>query len=315
MTPRFELARYGEPYLSIATALLDFPLVYLDLTINDAFLQMGGADSHWFHSSFPSLNTLRLHFEQLDPRSHAAAARILHTFLKSSPAIHTLTLSTRPKNSSRETSPKPAESLLELATTGKNQLPRGAPALRTITIKENDYTITPTLALALNTLALKELFFRALFPSYLTPVSEKFWLTLAKRIPAPLTLTALGCPRLTPGVIDFLCSFSGLESLDFDMKFYPSISSDSGPDIRLLKEPSEDGLKLIDTFFNEVLPAHGTSLKVLELCGYLVSSLPPWHLTTEHLERIRECSSLQKLRVPIQYPGPDLVCFLLIFSS
>lgn len=312
LTPRLQLTRYCEPYLSIATTLLGFPLVELDLSIRNDFLQGMEADSYWFYSGFPCLNTICLRFYDLQARSQDTASRILYTFLKSSPRVQTLSLFVHERFGDWGPTGRSVQSLLELAITGKNRLPRGAPRLRKITIKGTGYTTTPELASALNTPALKELFLIAENPLFLSMANEGFWLALAKRSSDPVKLTTLRCPRLTPGLIDFLRSFSGLERLEFDTTFQAEVPSNPRP--FALQEARETRRELPDAFFDEALPSHKTSLKYLSFCGN-VETGELWEVQPEYLERICQCSSLREVRIPIRYPGPDLVCFALISLS
>ena len=284
------------------------PLVDLDLNIGNEFLHGCGRDSCWLYSSFPSLKTLRLQFYKLHGHAQDTAAWILHTFLKSSPAIHTLTLSILEVRGFGVNTLGPVQNLLELAITGKNELPQGVLVLRKIDIAGAGYTMTPALASAVNGQTLRELFFSATDAGSLTLENEGFWLALTKRVPSPVTLTALRCPRLTPALIDFLRSFSGLERLEFDAKFYPAIPSHSRPNAISMQAVRDAEIQVLDMFFDEVLPVHRNSLRHLALCGYIVDG-EVWEMLAEYLDRICECSALRELHIPIRYPGPDLVCF------
>ena len=155
--------------------------------------------------------------------------------------------------------------------------------------------------------ALKHLRLSAVNHDFLTPADEQFWSELARRGPNALNLTELSCPRLTPALVRFLCSFSGLEKLEFYPRFYPMIPSNLIWSDGVVQRDKDAELKLLDAFFNEALSAHKASLTYLALwednnMGDL------WYVTPEYLERVIRCTSLRALDIPIQYPGDDLVC-------
>jgi len=131
LTPRLQLHDYREPFPSITNALTGFPPVELDLRISSIFLRSSGADSDPFFSSISSLKTLRLRFYDFHHDTTGAATRVLHTFLKSCPELHTLSLTTNEDVPllGRST---PAVNLLPMAFTGENKLDFGAPPLRTV---------------------------------------------------------------------------------------------------------------------------------------------------------------------------------------
>ena len=125
---------------------------------------------------------------------------MLHIFLRSCPELHTLALQA-----------DSAGFLLQMALTGENKLDCGALRLRTLELVDwRKYCITPKLASVLNTLELKRLVLSSMDEDFLTTRTEMFWSTLS---PDAIKLTELKCHRLTPALIHFLCSFSGLERL------------------------------------------------------------------------------------------------------
>ena len=194
-----------------------------------------------------------------------------------------------------------------MAITGKNQLASGAPPLRAVELIGDRYPITRELALALNLCTLEKLVISSTSSSLLTKANDAFWPALMMRGLKSFKLKELQCPRLTPKLVDFLCSFDGLERLSFHFHFYPVVPSDKGDDSEGVQGDRGVELKLLDAFFDKVLQAHGASLRSLALCDDAILE-EPWDVTPAYLKRIRSCKFLKELCLPIRYPFDDLVC-------
>ena len=264
----------GEPYHTIVAALAGLNLVELKLTMWAQFVEPTTKELWAFYrTGFPSLRTLRLYFRGFPPNtpSRADAAKMVHAFLCACPALDTLFLMTEDRD---ETGllPLPTHTLFELSTTGENQLNSGPPALTTLTLKDTKYCLTPGLASCFNIQSLRELHLEAREDSLLTTITEGFWATLANMDPNSVQLERLRCPRLSPRLIEFLSSFSGLRWLKFNTYFCP-FSPSKTPGLYFntrqqtaaleVHDLSADELDLLDAFFHKVIPKHSTSLEYL----------------------------------------------------
>jgi len=288
-------------------------LVELDIRIGKSFLQANRHATRQFYSSFPSLRTLRLRFYEYDAQSQQNAAKVVHTFLKTCRDLETLLLMTTSVWGAWKGKNGPTASLLELATMGVNSLDSGGPPLTTIDLVDSNHRLTPTLARLLRTWPLKTLSFSAFERTPPTEVTERFWSTLAGEGHSrnPIRLKRLRCPCLTPGLIHFLTSFTGLERLEFERQFYPSLVSDNpsqlsrGQTLNSTPEAKLAELQLLKAFFNGGLKAHANSLTHLSFCGDDIHD-EPWNVT-DYLEKICQCRALKTLHIHVHFPVDDLV--------
>ena len=199
-------------------------------------------------------------------------------------------------------------SLLALALQSDDKLRPCVPCLRTVELSGLCVDLTPELSKALDTRRLHTLILPAVNrePDFLITL-EEFWLALTKRGPEAIGLTELRCSRPTPALIQFLSSFSGLETLVFAGNFYPVIPSASAPNSHGVRADRNAELELLGAIFNKVLCAHKHSLK--SLVFYRGDTSDEFScITPEYLEKIAQCTSLSMLHVPIRCPGDDLVC-------
>ena len=290
VNPSFRLS-YFEPWQSISNALMGFPLVELSVTIDYRFFLRPRSESQTFCSSMPSLRILRLQFSDLYVTRIHTAARVLHTFLKSCRELQTLVL-----DADR------AAILLQKSLTGKNRIDGGAPPLRTLELSDGRYGITPELALALNTREMRKLVLSGTDQDSVTTSTEMFWYFLR---PDAIRLTELRCHRLTPALVHFLCSFSGLEKLEFDGKFYPGIPSSSEQGDRPVQRDVDLETRLLDAFFKKVLLTHKATLKYLAFCPDIAPE-QAW-VKLGYLRKTIQSTSLNVLHIPIWDPVKDVV--------
>ena len=198
-------------------------------------------------------------------------------------------------------------SILERALLWENRLDSGGPHLQTLKFSEFRPNLTPELASALDMRALKTLGILGTYHPCLTTTNEEFWSALTNKSLGAVNLTELTCSLLSPALIHFLRSFSGLEKLVISSHYYSMMSSDSVSSSHPVGRDRDAERAVLNSFFNMALQAHRASLRtfVLYLNDYRDDSSC---ITQEYLENIIQCTSLQVLQVPVRYPGDDLVC-------
>ena len=297
-------------------ALLGLNLVELKLNIDSSYFSATTEEAMEFYSSFPSLRTLHLCFSDIPPDGPARgnASKVVHAFLDACPALNSLLLV-----SDDLAHPMPAVSLFELSTTGENQLKSGPPPLTAITLKYTKLCLTPGLASCFNIQALRELYLEASENSIPTAMTEGFWAALANMGSNTVHIERLQCPRLTPCLIKFLYSLTGLRWLKFSRNFCPfSPLKNPDTDIDTRRKPaafdphdlSADELRLVDAFFNRVIPKHNASLEYL-VFGEEYGDDERWSMTPDYLRQISRCMSLRTLQFHVRTPVDDLVGCLL----
>ena len=307
-----------EPYLSMTLALHGLNLVELDLGIKADSFHTTTKEAYAFYASLPPC-TPSASTSGISPRRPLLDPMPQKLFTHSSLRAPLSILSSwRPRIRMDRDQRTPAVSLLELSTTGENHWISGPPSLMTITLESTRHCLTPGLASSLNFRALRTLYLKSSHASLPTTITERFWAALAKMGPAGVQLECLRCPRLSPRLVEFLSSFTGLRSLDFDLGFCPVSPSKTLSTSAFMRhkeaayEPhdlTEDELTLVDAFFNHVLQKHRITLEHL-VFGRSYGDDERWSMTPEYLQQISRCTMLRHLQFHVRSPVDDLVRFL-----
>jgi len=289
--------------LVAVTAVTDLPVIHLNLAMQWGLGPDGAQKVLQSFNGLTALRSIHLQVIDIDLPSHALPAAV-RTFLQSAPELEELAINTaRDLLGFSNIANAPASSLFS---------GHDASRLRSLSIEGPTYTVDKALASHIDLGSLK----RLVLPHQSIPdgpmVEEDFWLIFAEmaRRSGGLGLKHLSCPRLSPGLINFLSSFSTLQELHFSSGFYPnlfSLSGKTGLDSTLSKSKTEHAERqLVDVFFKTVFSTHKNSLRSLALCGRVALD-EPWNPSKEYLQSMLACRALKYMHVPLRYAVDNLV--------